>query len=210
MWPQCCPNVAPMLPQCCPNVAPMWSNVAPMWSQCGPMWPQCGTNAAPMLPQWDPNVAHCCHQEVGVFILLGVHRRKFNNGAKTRKTGIINAVGMFAPQCGHNVVQCCPKVAPLLPHFCPNVALMLAHCCSNVVHCCPQCPQFGPSLASFERSHSSVGQSVRLITVRLRVQVSVDLLGSKWSLNSEIRMGHQCCPIVDPMWPQCCPIVGSV
>ena len=111
---------------------------------------------------------------------------------------------MFAPQCGHNVVQCCPKVAPLLPHFCPNVALMLAHCCSNVVHCCPQCPQFGPSLASFERSHSSVGQSVRLITVRLRVQVSVDLLGSKWSLNSEIRMGHQCCPIVDPMWPQCC------
>ena len=72
-----------------------------MWPQGGPMWPQRGTNVTPMLPLWDPNVA----TKRWEYPFVGVHHTKVKHSAKTRKTGITNAVGVFAPQCGPNVVQ---------------------------------------------------------------------------------------------------------
>ena len=73
-----------------PNVAPRWSNVAPTRHQCYP-------NVAPM----GPNVA----TKRWEYPFVGVHQTKVQHSAKTRKTGITNAVGVFAPQCGPNVVQ---------------------------------------------------------------------------------------------------------
>ena len=192
-------NVAPVLPQCCPNVVPMWSNVVQCGPNVAPMWHQCCPNVAPLRPQCGPLLP----PRGGSVHFVGRPQKRIQTKCKNTKNGIINAVGMFAPQCDPNVVQCCHSVAPMLPKRCPNVAPMLPQCCPNVAptwsnvspmwpqcvshvtpmwhQCCPNVapmgPQCGPLLPPRGGSIHFVGRP------QMKIQ--------KWNKNTK-NWNHQC------------------
>ena len=128
------PNVATTWPQCCPNVAPLLPQGGPMWPNVAPMLPQCCPYGTPRLPL-----------RGGSLHFVGRPQRKFQKLSKnTKKMESSMQWECLRP----SVAITWSNVAPMLPHCCPIVAPFLPQCCPDagplLLQCGPLLPTMSP------------------------------------------------------------------